>query len=93
MVTGAFNNFSECLHSHSKKHVPITLDKELTENHVYCWENVPKGVRLSTRLCYIERLQAFHTVPHVVLTPNHTIVLLLLPNRNFATAVNHNVNN
>ena len=34
----------------------------------------------------------FNTLPHVVLTPNHEIILLLLHNCNFATVMNSNVN-
>ena len=33
-----------------------------------------------------------NTVPHVVVTSNHKIILLLLHNCNFATVINHNVN-
>jgi hypothetical protein len=33
-------------------------------------------------------LQPFNTVPYVVGTPNHNIILLLLHNCNFATAMN-----
>jgi hypothetical protein len=31
-------------------------------------------------------------VPHVLVTPNHKIISLLLPNCNFATVMNCNVN-
>ena len=34
----------------------------------------------------------FNTVPHVVVTPNYKIILLLLHNCNFATVMNHYVN-
>ena len=34
----------------------------------------------------------FNTVPHVMVTPNHNIILLLLHNYNFATIMSHNVN-
>lgn len=34
----------------------------------------------------------FPTVPHVVGTPNHRIISLLLHNYNFTTVRNHNVN-
>ena len=37
-------------------------------------------------------LRPFSTVPRVVVTPNHKIILLLLHNYNFATVINHNVN-
>ena len=37
-------------------------------------------------------LQPFNTVSHVVVTPNHNIISLLLYNCNFATIVNYNVN-
>ena len=33
----------------------------------------------------------FYAVPHVVMTPNNTFILLLLHTCNFANAVNHNV--
>lgn len=36
------------------------------------------------------RLHLFITVPHVVVTPNQKIILLLYYNCNFATAKNHN---
>lgn len=36
-------------------------------------------------------LQPFNTVPPVVVTPNHDIILLLLHNSNFDTVVNHNI--
>lgn len=36
--------------------------------------------------------RAFNTVPHVVATPSHTIILLILHNCNFAIAVDYNVN-
>jgi hypothetical protein len=34
----------------------------------------------------------FNTVPHVVVTPNHKVIMLLLHNCNFATIMNHHVN-
>lgn len=37
-------------------------------------------------------LQPFTTVPCLVVTPSHKITLLPLPNCNFATAINCNVN-
>jgi hypothetical protein len=37
-------------------------------------------------------LGPFNTAPHVVVNPNHKIILLLLQNRNFATVMNHDVN-
>jgi hypothetical protein len=36
-------------------------------------------------------LGPFNTVPHVVVTPSHNIILLLLHNCNFATVVNLNL--
>jgi hypothetical protein len=33
-------------------------------------------------------LRPFNTVPHVVVTPTHKIISLLLPNCNFATFMN-----
>ena len=32
----------------------------------------------------------FNTVPHVVLTPTQKVIVWLLPNCDFATAMNHN---
>jgi hypothetical protein len=37
-------------------------------------------------------LRAFNTVPHVVVTPSHKIMSLLLHNYSFATVINHYVN-
>ena len=37
-------------------------------------------------------LTPFNTVPHVVVTPNHTIISLLLRNCNFVTMMNYNAN-
>ena len=37
-------------------------------------------------------LQPFNMVPHVVVTPTHKIILLLLHNYSFATVVNCNLN-
>jgi hypothetical protein len=37
-------------------------------------------------------LSLFNTAPHAVVTPTHTITLLLLHKCNFATVMNHNVN-
>ena len=37
-------------------------------------------------------LRPFNIVLHVVVTSNHKIISLLLPNYNFAAVVNHNVN-
>jgi hypothetical protein len=37
-------------------------------------------------------LWPFNTVPHVVVTPNHDIIWLLLHNCNFSTIMNHNIN-
>jgi hypothetical protein len=36
-------------------------------------------------------LQPFNAVPHVVVTPNHNIISLLLHNCDFATFINCNV--
>ena len=36
-------------------------------------------------------LRPFNTVPHVVVTPNHEVISLLLYNYDFATVMNHNV--
>jgi exopolysaccharide biosynthesis protein len=44
---------------------------------------------LSTFLMFL----LFKTVPHIVLTSNHKIVLLLHHNSDFATVINCNVNN
>ena len=38
------------------------------------------------------KLRPFNTVPHVVVTPNHKSISLLLHNCNFATLMNCNVN-
>ena len=38
-------------------------------------------------------LPPLNTVPHVVVTPNHKIISLLLRDYNFANVMNHNVNN
>jgi hypothetical protein len=37
-------------------------------------------------------LRPFNTVPHVVVTPSHKTISLLLLNWNFATVMNHNIN-
>jgi hypothetical protein len=37
-------------------------------------------------------LRPFNTVRHVVVTPNHEMISLLLHNSNFVTVMNHNVN-
>jgi hypothetical protein len=37
-------------------------------------------------------LGPFNTAPHVAVTPNHKIILLLLHNCNFATVMNCDVN-
>ena len=37
-------------------------------------------------------LRPFNAAPHVVVTPNHKIIALMLHNCNFATVMNHNVN-
>jgi hypothetical protein len=37
-------------------------------------------------------LQAFNIFPHVVVNPNHKLILLLLCNCHFSTVMNHNVN-
>ena len=37
-------------------------------------------------------LRPFNTVPHLVVTPNHKIILLLIHNCNFATVMNYSVN-
>ena len=49
------------------------------------------------QLCYLgdntldQWFSTFNTVPYVVVTPNHKIILLLLYNCNFATVLNYNV--
>lgn len=53
-----------------------------------CTGNEPLEQRSSTFLT----LRPFNTVPHVVMTPNHKIISLLLHSTNFATVMNCNVN-
>lgn len=36
-------------------------------------------------------LQPLNTIAHVLVTPNHRTISMLLPNRNLATVLNHNV--
>jgi hypothetical protein len=49
-------------------------------------------VHIGLRFSALLMLQPFNTGPHVVLTPHHKIISLLLHNWNFATVLNHNVN-
>lgn len=37
-------------------------------------------------------LQPINTIPHVVVTPNHEIIMLALYNCHFATIMNRNLN-
>ena len=50
--------------------------------------SLPPNQWLSTFLM----LRPFNTVPHVVVTSNHKIILLLLHNYSLVTAMNHNAN-
>ena len=54
------------------------------ENKCLC---IPKSV-----LHNLPNAVTLNTVSHAVVTPNHRLFLLLLPNCNFATAMNHSVN-
>jgi hypothetical protein len=60
----------------------------LISRQVYIQNNCILEQWLSTFLM----LGPFNTVPHVVVTPKHKMISILLHNYNFATVINYNVN-
>jgi hypothetical protein len=56
-----------------------------------CWTNSPVGTTLEQWFSSFLMLWALNPVPHVVVTPNRKIILLLRYNCNFAIVMNHNV--
>ena len=55
-------------------------------------EHLSKRKVLEQRFSTFLMLRPFNTVPHVVVTPNHNIISILLHSCHFATVINRSVN-
>ena len=71
--------------------VHLTQARELSGKREPQLRQRPHQIDLVQWFSTFLMLRFFNAVPQVVVTPNHNIILLLLPNCNFATVMNCHV--